>query len=81
MVAKGKAYVESSEFAGRADEIHYDERKGQIILVGSEGSLASFHQQRSAGAQRNEIRSRKIWYWPKTGKVTVEEGYDAQFTK
>jgi lipopolysaccharide export system protein LptA len=63
MVASGRANVTwGDQFFGSADEIHYDEAKQTLILIGQNGNFARARRLATGGGDKGEIKGQKLRY-------------------
>jgi hypothetical protein len=72
MLATKKVVIEGQDYSGRADKVKYDESKGQLILEGENGNMATLYQVRR-GEEGKQIRGKKIFYYPQTGDFHGED--------
>jgi hypothetical protein len=72
--AKGRAEIQSEEFSGRSDEIHYDEGKNQqIVFIGSSSNLAALTHIQARGQPGRNFTGKIIMYWRKINRVSVTD--------
>lgn len=74
MTAKGHVFVQSQEFYARAEKVHYDESKDQIIFEGGPDSVATLYKIRQMGGRPQEFKGKKITYVRKTGAFKTDDG-------
>jgi lipopolysaccharide export system protein LptA len=74
MTAKNHVFVQSQEFYARADKMHYDESKDQIILEGGDNSVATLYKIRRPGERPQEFKGKKITYVRQTGAFKTDDG-------
>jgi lipopolysaccharide export system protein LptA len=72
MQARHKVFIEGDDFSGQADSVAYDEAKDQVILEAKEGNLAVLNQQKAPGRDGQQIKAKKILYYPKTGDFDAD---------
>jgi hypothetical protein len=73
MEANNHVLVQSQEFWGRGDRVTYDESKELVVFEGLNGNLATLYREVGRGAQRGEIKSKKIYYWRRTNDFKTED--------
>src|SRR5262249_7255196 len=74
MTAQNHVFVQSQEFYARADKMHYDESKDQIILEGGDNSVATLYKIRRPGERPQEFKGKKITYVRQTGAFKTDDG-------
>jgi len=72
--AGGNVVVESTDFTARAIRMTYTEAKGQLVLEGDGRTDAELFRQQQTNGPTSKFAARKIYYWPKTRKVKIEDG-------
>jgi lipopolysaccharide export system protein LptA len=77
MTATGNVVVRANNFTARADVMHYNEAKDQVILEGKEGNLVSLYQREPNGTWK-ETRAQKVIYSRKTGQFEFIGGRSVQ---
>lgn len=70
--AFGRVYVQTNEFYARADVVHYNQGKDQVIFKGSPARLWKLPPVQGAKAQL--LSGKKIIYSRSTGNARVEGG-------
>jgi lipopolysaccharide export system protein LptA len=78
MEARGNVLVRANEFWARADEVHYNEAKDQVILKANLGSVVSLYRRTAEGGAWQESRSKEVIYSRKTGKFDLIGGRGVQ---
>jgi hypothetical protein len=76
--AHGNAVVEGTTFTARGNRIAYNEVKDMLILEGDGRNDAELFRQMQVGAAPEQTTARKITFWPKTKRVTVEDAKTLQ---
>jgi lipopolysaccharide export system protein LptA len=71
--ATGRVYVQGKEFHARAEVMHYNQEKDQIILDGTTTGVAILYKQKYHGGPIEKIEGKKILYIRRTGYARVEE--------
>jgi hypothetical protein len=71
--AEGEPTVEGAEFFSRASRMTYSQESDLLIIEGNGRKDAEFFQQTRSGQPRPSTKARKIWYWPKTGVMEIND--------
>ena len=71
--ATGNTLVENTMFTARAARLTYTQAKDLLILEGNGRSDARLFRQVRNGAVPSEAAARKIFFWPSTNRVEVDE--------
>jgi len=78
--AGGNVVVESTDFTARAIRMTYAEAKGQLVLEGDGRTDAELFRQQQTGGPTSKFAARKIFYWPKTKKLKIDDGRSLQLS-
>jgi len=78
--AGGNVVVESTDFTARAIRMTYAEAKGQLVLEGNGRADAELFRQQQTGGPTSKFAARKIFYWPKTKKLKIDDGRSLQLS-
>ena len=70
--ALGNTVVENTTFIARGNRITYAEAKDLLILEGNGLSDAELWRQLQVGLPASKTAAKKIWYWPKTNRLSVD---------
>ncbi|HEX4147861.1 MAG TPA: hypothetical protein VHY20_02695, partial [Pirellulales bacterium] len=71
--ATGNTLVENTMFTARAARLTYAQAKDLLILEGNGRTEARLFRQVRTGAVPSEAAARKIFFWPSTNRVEVDE--------
>ncbi len=69
----GKTSVDNSIYRALCNRLTYDQAKDLLVLEGDSRSSARLYRQLRVGAAPSEMVARKIFYWPNTNRVKVDE--------
>lgn len=72
LLAVGNTVIESATYTARANRLSYAEKKGLVILEGDGRSDAELFSQERIGAPRQRVAARKIYYWPATNHLSID---------
>jgi hypothetical protein len=70
--AAGNAVVEGGQFTARAARISYAEIKDLLVLEGDGRTDAELFRQAQPGSEWSKETARKILFWPKTRRASVD---------
>jgi lipopolysaccharide export system protein LptA len=73
LVASGNTLVEAAAYTARASRISYADLKGLLILEGDGRSDAELFRQERVGAEMSRFAARKIYYWPATNRLSIDD--------
>jgi hypothetical protein len=69
----GKTSVDNSIYRALCSRLTYDQAKDLLVLEGESRSSARLYRQLRVGAAPSEMVARKIFYWPNTNRIKVDE--------
>jgi lipopolysaccharide export system protein LptA len=81
MTATGNVLVRSDQWYGNGAEMHYDEAKDMVTLIGGEHGFATLYRQIAPGRPWDKLTGKVIIYWRRTNTVKVDGGNGARFTQ
>lgn len=80
LTADGNAVAEGSQFLSRSRRLKYERTKDLLTLDGDGLAKAQLFRQERPGAPRSNLSARKIWFWPTTNDIKMDDFGSLEFS-
>ncbi|MGA2033279.1 MAG: hypothetical protein ABSG68_13555 [Thermoguttaceae bacterium] len=81
LLATGNVVAESTVFTARGIRMSYAEIKDLLILEGDGRTDAELYRQQHPGSTESRAAAQKIFFWPKTNRVSVAGLHPSEFNQ